>query len=66
MAIFLCFLVKSFLVARSYLVVVINNKILILGAVDILDTSLKIPMVLDDFGNFSNCFLWYKYLSLGH
>ena len=42
---FLIFLPENFLVARSYQVLVINIKSLIMGALVILKTRLKVPIL---------------------
>ena len=54
---FLIFLHEIFLVVRSYRVLDINIKFLIMGALFTLKTRLKDPFLpfFDDFGHFSSC-----------
>ena len=56
------FFMKSFLVARSYRVLVINIKSLIMGALVTLETRLKVPIlaIFDDFGHFLSCLFRHK------
>ena len=55
------FFVKSFLVARFYLVIVINIKILIIGALVTLGTRIKSP----DFGHFCATLGIFRAVCLG-
>ena len=59
---FLYFFMKSFLVVRSYRVLVINIKILIMGALGSLETRLKVPIfaIFDDFGHFLSSLFRHK------
>ena len=59
------FIVKYFLVARSYCVLVMNIKILIKGALVSLETRLKVPILafFDDSGHFSSSLFWHKPLA---
>ena len=56
---------KSFLVARPYLVVVININILTMGALVTLEMKLKSRFLLffEGFSHVSSCLSWHKPLA---
>ena len=62
---FFILLMKSFLVARSYVIIAMNIKILIIGSIVTPGNEAQSPFlaVFDNFGHFSSCLYWHKPLA---